>query len=78
MSEALTRALDTSRHTLMDAILILDALADGGGEAFATLADPGVAARAWLDAAAALRARGLAVNAGSLAAVLPEVVASAA
>lgn len=74
MSAALTKALDTSRHTLMDAICVLDALADGG-EAFLTLTDPSLAARAWLDAAALLRARGLPINAGGLAAVLPEVAA---
>lgn len=74
MSDALTKALDTQRHTVMDAIFILDALAEGG-EAFLTLADPSLAARAWLDAAAVLRSRGLPVTAASLAVVLPEVIA---
>lgn len=77
MSDALTKALDTRRHTVMDAIQILDALADGA-EAFQTLNDPSQAARAWLDAAATLRARGLPVTAGSLAAVLPEVLVGSA
>jgi transcriptional regulator with XRE-family HTH domain len=75
MSDALTKALDTQRHTVMDAIFILDALGDGG-EAFLSVADRDVAARAWLDGAALLRSRKLPVNAATLAAVLPEVLAS--
>ncbi len=73
MSDALTKALDTQRHTVMDAIFILDALEDGG-EAFLSVTNRDVAARAWLDAAALLRSRKLPVNAATLAAVLPEVL----
>jgi hypothetical protein len=51
-----------------------DELLAEGGEAFAQVADLGLAARAWLDAAALLRSRGLSVTAASLAVTLPEVL----
>ena len=69
LEELLTRALVPGRHTIVDALLVLNAL----GEAAFLLSDVENAegpAQLWLDAAAQLRSLNLKVTAASLAVVV--------
>lgn len=75
MSNALTGAFDPRTHDLWDATEVLNALVEAGA-AFRGLEHSAVAARAWLDAAALLRVRGVPISAAALAVVLPEVTSS--
>jgi len=64
LESALLRALDKSRHTLADARAVEDVLRPAMG--LARGLDMDVAARLWLDAAAALRRHGQPVTVGTL------------
>lgn len=75
LEDLLTRALVPGRHTIVDASLTLAALGDAAA-LLPTLADPERAARAWLDAAAALRSRNERVTAPAIAVLAPETPAA--
>jgi transcriptional regulator with XRE-family HTH domain len=65
----LTRALVPGRHTLSDGMAVMTALAEAA-PLIGELALTECAARVWLDAAVAVRARGLRVTAALLAAMV--------